>query len=181
MADFDAFFPHLLRFEGGFVNDPADPGGATNKGITLQTFKSCAQQLLKIAPSLDNLRALSDAQAATIYKALYWDKLRADEIALQPLADIVFDFYVNAGGNAVKLLQRMLNAQKPDTPLNVDGVMGDGTFAQLRAADQADLYRRYKQGRVDYYKQLVAARPALGKFLNGWLARVNAFPDLPRT
>ncbi|OCG94277.1 N-acetylmuramidase, partial [Xanthomonas euvesicatoria] len=93
MADFNAFFPTLLKHEGGFVNDPVDPGGATNKGITLSTFKACAQNLLGIEPSLANLRALTDAQAGVIYKAQYWDRLRADQIALQPLANIVFDFY----------------------------------------------------------------------------------------
>jgi lysozyme family protein len=177
MANFDAFFPTLLKHEGGFVNDPDDPGGATNKGVTFATFQACALKLLQIQPTLENLRQLSDAQAATIYKARYWDVLRADQIALQPLANIVFDFYVNAGGNAVKLLQRLLNAQHGGT-LAVDGGFGDATFAALQAADQRDLYGRYKQGRADYYRQLVNARPPLGKFLKGWLARVDSFPDL---
>ncbi|MET0330539.1 MAG: glycosyl hydrolase 108 family protein [Dyella sp.] len=172
MANFDAFFPTLLKHEGGFVDDTDDPGGATNKGVTFATFQACALKLLQVQPTLDNLRQLSDAQAATIYKARYWDVLRADQIALQPLAEIVFDFYVNAGGNAVKLLQRLLNAQK-GANLTVDGGFGDATFVALQAADQRDLYGRYKQGRADYYRQLVEARPALGKFLKGWLARVG--------
>jgi lysozyme family protein len=177
MANFDAFFPTLLKHEGGFVNDSDDPGGATNKGITFATFEQWALKLLQVQPTLDNLRQLSDAQAATIYKARYWDVLRADQIALQPLAEIVFDFYVNAGGNAVKLLQRLLNAQQGGT-LAEDGAFGNATFAALQAADQRDLYGRYKQGRADYYRRLVDARPVLGKFLKGWLARVDSFPDL---
>ncbi|CTP88926.1 N-acetylmuramidase [Xanthomonas translucens pv. arrhenatheri] len=178
MADFNAFFPTLLKHEGGFVNDPVDPGGATNKGITLGTFRLYAKSLLQLEPSLGNLRALSDAQAAVIYKACYWNAVHGDEIALQPLAEILFDFQVNAGSNATKLLQRVLNDQKPTLQLPADGKFGAATLAALQAADQRDLYTRYKQGRRDYYRRLVDAKPALGKFLKGWLARVDAFPDL---
>jgi len=178
MASFDAFFPTLLKHEGGFVNDPADPGGATNKGITLATFQSSAKQYLGIDPTLGNLKTLTDAQAGEIYKPLYWDKVRGDDIELQELADIVFDFQVNAGGSASKLLQRVLNELGTQPPVAVDGDIGPGTMAALNRMDQRAIYRRYKQGRIDYYQDLVAKRPALGKFLNGWLKRVNSFPDL---
>jgi len=178
MASFDAFFPTLLKHEGGFVNDPADPGGATNKGITIATFQSCAKEYLGIDPTLANLKALTDAQAGKIYKPRYWDKVRSDEIELQELANIVFDFQVNAGGAASKLLQKVLNELGAKPPLEVDGDIGPGTMAALKGADQKAVYRRYKQGRIDYYEDLVAKRPALGKFLKGWLIRVNSFPAL---
>ncbi|HEY6863160.1 MAG TPA: glycosyl hydrolase 108 family protein [Burkholderiales bacterium] len=178
MASFDAFFPTLLRNEGGFVDDPVDPGGATNKGVTLETFKSSAQRYLGIEPTLENLKALTDDQAAKIYKPLYWDKIRGDDIQLQDLADIVFDFQVNAGAAASKLLQRVLNDLGAQPPLGVDGEIGPGTMAALARADAVAVYRAYKQGRIAYYQDLVAKRPPLGKFLNGWLKRVNAFPEL---
>src|SRR4051812_5514526 len=117
MASFELYFPTLLRHEGGFVNNPKDPGGATNKGVTLKTFETCARQYLGIEPTLDNLRALTDAQAARIYKPLYWDEVHGDEIELQELADIVFDFQVNAGGAASKLLQKVLNDLGARPPL----------------------------------------------------------------
>lgn len=178
MASFDAFFPTLLKHEGGFVNDPADPGGATNKGITLETFKGSAKRCLGIEPTLANLKALTDAQAGKIYKPLYWDKVLGDDIALQELANIVFDFQVNSGANAGKLLQRVLNEMGAKPPLAVDGNVGPGTLAALKGMDQKAVYRRYKQGRIDYYQDLVAKRASLGKFLKGWLNRVNSFPDL---
>jgi lysozyme family protein len=179
VARFDKFFPTLLKHEGGFVDDPLDPGGATNKGVTMGTFRASAQHYLGIEPTLDNLKALSDAQAAKIYKPLYWDKVRGDQIALQELADIVFDFQVNAGARASELLQRVLNELGAQPPLEVDGDIGPRTMAALAEADARAVYRRYKQGRIRYYRDLVARRPPLGKFLNGWLKRVSAFPDLP--
>lgn len=179
MANFDAFLTTLLGFEGGFVNDPADPGGATNKGITMKTFSRCAKTLLGIEPSLGNLKALTNEQAGKIYKALYWDTVRGDEIASQELANIVFDFHVNAGANATRLLQNVMNAAGASPNVAVDGVIGPVTMQALARLDQQDVYRRYKQGRIDYYRHLAASRPALAKFLKGWLNRVNAFPDLP--
>lgn len=178
MADFNSFFPTLLKHEGGFVDDPDDPGGATNKGVTMGTFEQCAKRLLGIQPTLDNLRALSDSQAGTIYKALYWDKVHGDQIALQPLANIVFDFQVNAGANASRLLQTVLNAQGVQPPLAVDGAIGAGTLAALKQANATAVYAAYKKGRRDYYTNLVKKSPKLSKFLKGWLARVDSFPDL---
>jgi len=178
MARFDAFLPILLKYEGGFVNDPIDPGGATNKGVTLATFQKCATQCLGIDPTLENLKVLTDAQAGKIYKALYWDKINGDDIALQELANIVCDFHVNAGGYAAKLLQKVLNDLGATPPLAVDEDIGAKTMAALKTADQKAIYRRYKQGRIDYYRDLVAKRPALGKFLKGWLNRIESFPDL---
>ena len=178
MASFDAYFPTLLKHEGGFVNDPVDPGGPTNKGITLETFQGSAKKYLGIDPTLDNLEALTDAQASKIYKPLYWDKVRGDDIELQELANIVFDFQVNAGGGASKLLQRVLNELGAQPPLVVDGDIGPGTMAALNRMDPKAVYNRYKQGRIDYYEDLVARRPSQAKFLTGWLKRVNSFPDL---
>ncbi|KPC52581.1 glycoside hydrolase family 108 protein [Amantichitinum ursilacus] len=177
MAQLDLFFKHLLEFEGGFVNNPADPGGATNKGITLATFQIHAQPLLGIPPNLANLKALTDEQAFKIYKAAYWDVLHGDEIPDQPLAEILFDFYVNAGGNAVRLLQKLLNEKPTGAMLNADGLFGAATLKALLAAEPVDLYRRYKAGRRAYYQDLAARRPALAQFLKGWLRRTDSFAD----
>ncbi|MBX9403126.1 N-acetylmuramidase [Lysobacter sp. BMK333-48F3] len=171
MAYFQTYLPQLLRFEGGYVDNPYDPGGATNMGITLSTFEAHSQTLLGIAPTLNDLRALTQAQAGTLYKTLYWDPLHGDAIALQYLADIVFDFYVNAGFHAIVLLQQLLGP-----PLCVDGRFGPETLAALLKADQPQLYARYRAGRIAYYCQLAQAHPLLQRFLAGWLARAHWFP-----
>ncbi len=178
MANFQSYLPILLRFEGGFVDDPADPGGATNKGITQQTFHANARQLLGVEPTLENLKNLSDAQAGTLYKALYWDRARGDEIDLQPLADLLVDFYVNAGGNAFRVLQQVLNSLGSKPYLAVDGSMGPDTWQAMQGTDPTQVYRGLRQGRIDYYKDLVRKRPSLEPFLKGWLNRVDAFPVL---
>jgi lysozyme family protein len=176
MANFDVFLPLLLKFEGGFVNDPADPGGATNKGITLKTFQACSQNLLALEPTLDNLKSLTGAQAGTIYRALYWNKTHGDDTASQNLANIVCDFYVNSGTPATKLLQTILTTM--GHPLTVDGAIGPASVQALQAVDQDQVYRLYKQGRVQFYKDLAQKKPTLAKFLKGWLNRVNSFPDV---
>ena len=176
MADFVLFLPILLKFEGGFSDDPVDPGGATNKGITLTTFTGCAKKLLNIDPTLENLKNLTDDQAGTIYRAHYWNPVQGDETKLQDLANIVCDFYVNAGTNATKLLQRVMNDL--GASLTVDGSLGPASMEALATLDQTDVYRRYKAGRITYYKNLAQSQPALNRFLKGWLNRVNSFPDL---
>ena len=173
MASFDVFLPIVLRFEGGYANDPTDPGGETNKGITIATFQHCSHELLGIDPTSENLRALTDAQAGVIYKTLYWNKIQGDSFAVQALANIVCDFFVNAGTHATKLLQHVLN----NMGANVveDGTIGQASLQALAGLDQVQVYRQYKQGRIGYYQALGQRYP---QFLQGWLNRVNSFPDL---
>jgi lysozyme family protein len=173
MASFDIFLPMLLKFEGGYVDDPADPGGETNKGVTMATFQGCAHELLGIDPTSDNLKALTDGQAGILYKALYWNKIQGDAFVLQDLANIGCDFFVNAGTNATKLLQNVMIQMGAN--ISADGVIGPGSIEALVGLPQLEVYRRYKQGRIAYYQNLGQKYP---KFLQGWLNRVNAFPDL---
>lgn len=175
MADFNRFLPILLQHEGGFVHHPADPGGATNKGITLATFTHCARQLLGIAPTLDALRALTDAQAATIYKTLYWDVVKGDDIPAQPLANIVCDFQVNAGSRAARLLQSVLNELGAVPRITEDSLIGKRTLAALASVDGHRVHALYKEKRAGYYRDLARRRPPLARFLRGWLARNESF------
>jgi lysozyme family protein len=173
MADFDIFLPILLKNEGGYVNNPNDPGGETNKGITINTFVAYSQSLLGVAPTSDNLKALTDTQAGVIYKARYWNAVSGDSFLLQDLANIVCDFYVNAGTHASKLLQTVMNSLGAN--VTVDGGIGPASMAALANLDQVAVYQAYKQGRINYYEALAVTEPT---FLKGWLNRTNSFPDL---
>lgn len=173
MADFNRFLPIVLKFEGGYCNDCEDPGGETCKGITMAVFRQCSQKLLGVPPTSTHLKSLSDTQAGIIYKALYWDKIQGDRIAEQELANLVCDFYVNAGSNATKLLQKVLNGM--GAKVEEDGVMGEATMQALAQLPAAKVHSAYKQGRIAYYRALGKKFP---RFLQGWLNRVNSFPDL---
>lgn len=176
MADFHQFLPALLHNEGGWIDDPDDPGGATNKGVTFNTFKLHAENILNLEPTLQNLRRLSNEQAGKIYKAEYWDALRGDDIAHQLLASIVFDFHVNAGGHATDILLRILNHAGAN--LHGSTRITPKVIAMMNKMDLAEIYMEYKQARISYYKNLVHEHPALRKFLKGWINRVNTFPDV---
>ena len=173
MASFDIVLPIILNFEGGYVDDPTDPGGETNKGITMATFRQCSHALLGLDPTSDNLKALTDAQAGIIYKENYWKPVQGDLMTSQDLANIVCDFYVNAGTHASSLLQRVI--QNMGATVVVDGCIGPATIQALAGLDADDVYRKYKAGRIAYYQQLGQKYP---QFLRGWLHRVNSFPDL---
>lgn len=177
MADFDQFLPLLLQSEGGFVDHPADPGGATNKGITMSTFSDVAEVVLRVPATLENLKLLTDQQASVLYKHLYWDKLCADCIESQTLANLLVDFYVNAGSNAIKVLQFALNDMGVQPLVTADGLMGPATLRSLRNADTRDVYARLRKGREDYYRDLASKQPQLQCFLQGWLHRVGTFPE----
>jgi lysozyme family protein len=171
MAEFDIFLPILLGFEGGYVDDPSDPGGETNKGVTMATFRQCSHALLGIDPTSANLEALTDAQAGIIYKALYWDKMQGDAFAVQDLANIVCDFYVNAGTHATSLLQTIMKNMGAN--IVVDGTLGAASLQALATLPLDQVYQAYRQGRINYYQELGKRFP---EFLNGWLARANSFP-----
>ncbi len=178
MAVFGIALPITLAFEGGYCNNPKDPGGETNHGITMRTFLHTAHPLLGIEPTSDNLKALTPAQAGIIYKANYWDVVHGDDFESQELANNVFDFYVNAGTHSCSLLQRVIN-DLPTTPaIVVTGSIGDATLAALKSSSANNIYAKFKQGRIDYYTAFGATHPT---FLKGLLKRANAFPDLPAT
>jgi lysozyme family protein len=173
MASFDVFLPIVLRFEGGYVDNPTDPGGETNKGITMATFQHCSHALLGIEPTSANLKALTDAQAGIIYRALYWNKMQGDTFGLQDLANIVCDFYVNAGTRALSMLQRVMNEM--GVHLVEDGGIAAASLQALAGLPQDQIYRQYKKLRIEYYQTLGTKYP---QFLKGWLSRANSFPDL---
>lgn len=155
--DFDRAIPILLRpdIEGGLVDDPHDPGGLTQFGISARAY-----------PNVD-IRALTPASAADIYRRDYWPAAHGDALPW-PLCLFVFDHAVNAGAaSAMKCLQRALG-----TPAAlVDGVWGPRTAATAAAyQDARGLADRYLAQRVAYY---LACKPELvARFGVGWCARV---------
>ena len=148
MADFNLAIPVVLANEGGLVDNPSDPGGLTNFGISQRSY-----------PNVD-IRALTPEMAADIYRRDYW---KFDAVDSQALCTKIFDMYVNMGHSAVRILQTCLG-------VTADGLWGPGTCAAVNAAGD-DLLNTYRQALAQHYQNLVLANPALAQFLHGWLRR----------
>ncbi len=157
-ARFLACLAIVLRHEGGFVNDPQDPGGATNLGITKATLESW-----RGAPVTEQeVRDLTQEEAREIYRARYWNRLRCDDLPAG-IDLVVFDMGVNAGpGTSAKLLQRAVSVA-------VDGAIGPITIAAARAAEPAATIDRLSRLREEYYRGLAG----FARFGKGWLRRTD--------
>ena len=161
---FSESLPFVLRWEGGYVNHPNDPGGATNKGVTQKVYDGWRAR--QGQPARD-VRQIDDDEVAEIYEGDYWLPPRCD--ALQRQLDLVhFDTAVNMGvGRAVKLLQASLGC-------GVDGAFGPATREAAESCDLGTAVSGYCQAREDFYRRLAAQNPKLAVFLKGWLNRLNA-------
>ena len=173
----------IVAREGGYVNDPDDPGGATNFGVTIHTMRRLGLDLDgdgKITPS--DVKRLTRAQARDIFLQHYFHKPRIGELP-EPLRATVFDMYVNAGGNAVRILQRLL--AKMGYELTLDGSLGPQTLGIAGDAMKAapdHLVDAYGIERRNYYYRLADRRPASRKYARrkdggkgGWITRAEEF------
>ena len=125
----------ILKHEGGYVNDPRDPGGETNFGISKRAYPT------------EDIAGLTRARATELYHRDYWQGIKGDELPA-PLALVVFDMAVNAGkGAAIRQLQETV-------AVPVDGVLGPQTLAKARATDPVDAATRASRRRILYYASL---------------------------
>lgn len=176
MANFAAAIPHVLAHEGGFVNDPKDPGGATNYGISLRWLST--QGLLGDFDAdgdvdADDIRKMTRAQATEIYRTKWWNAYGYGSIDSQAVATKVFDLSVNMGPKqAHKLLQRALN--RLGQPLTADGILGPKTLRATNQAKEHVLLAHLRDEAGNFYTDLANRRPELSKFLRGWLRRAMA-------
>lgn len=164
MSSFDAAIGDLLAHEGGYVNDPVDPGGETKYGISKRAY-----------PELD-IAALTKAQATEIYRRDYWNRLRLSEIEDQRVAAYVFDMAVNHGPErAVKILQIGCNAN--GTRIVRDGQIGPRTLAAVGSVPADRLLKAMIAERGHFYVELTQVRPDQKKFFGGWIRRAFAVLD----
>ena len=153
LVKFDDIIEVVLKHEGGYVNDPVDPGGETNFGIAKRSH-----------PDVD-IKNLTEEGAKEIYYQDYWMKNRVPQLP-DELKHIYFDMCINQGrGRAVKILQQAANAKGAN--LKVDGGLGPKTIGALNGVE-LDRVRAY---RIKYYADLVTRKPNLEKFYFGWFRR----------
>jgi lysozyme family protein len=183
MRDVREIAEQIVAREGGFVNDPDDPGGATNFGVTIHTLRRLRLDIDRDGDvDVADIRALSRAQAVDIFIEHYHDRPGIARLP-EDLRASVFDMYVNAGANAVKILQRLLRDM--GEAVDVDGVIGPQTAAAAERAARAapdHIADAYGIARRNYYFALADARPASRKFARsraggkgGWIRRAEEF------
>jgi lysozyme family protein len=155
--DFRESVKVILKHEGGYVNDPVDPGGETNMGISKRAY-----------PDLD-IKGLTKEKAEEIYYKDYWLKSKAPQVP-EELRLIYFDMVVNMGkSRAVKILQTAVNAKGVKT--DIDGGIGPQTISNsLKSGLEPARLRSY---RVKYYADLVNRKPSLEKYWYGWYRRAT--------
>lgn len=168
MADVNKLKPFILKWEGGFVNDPDDLGGATNKGITFATYCQYRKKKRLLEPTVEDLKNISDAEWTEILKTMYWNRWQADRINNQSVANILVDWVWASGVHGIKRPQKLLG-------VTVDGIVGEKTLDSLNAQDPMAIYFAIKNDRIRFIDEICKARQANEKFRKGWLNRINDF------
>lgn len=160
-VNFEAALTKTLKYEGGFVNHPDDPGGMTYKGITAKTYAEFTGRRLSTITEKE-MRSISDELLQQIYKRKYWDAVKGDQLP-DGLDALVFDFAVNSGpARAIKELQQCLNVP-------VDGILGPVTLKHISTFPLEQIIKEYIQARLDFVKQI----KTFNTFGKGWIARIN--------
>jgi lysozyme family protein len=157
-GNFEQCLALVLRSEGGFVNNPSDPGGMTNLGVTKKTWEAW------VGHSVDEaaIRALGPADVAPLYKKNYWNAVQGDSLPMG-VDYAVFDCAVNSGtARAAKILQTILGVP-------VDGVIGPQTIEAVDDENPRDIVTRFCDRRLQFLQIL----PTFDKFGNGWTRRVS--------
>ena len=156
--NFEKSLAELLKHEGGYVDHPQDPGGRTNLGVTQAVWEDWIDR----AVSEENMKALTPAKVAPLYREMYWDRIKGDKLPAG-VDYCVFDAAVNSGASrAAKWLQTTVGAV-------ADGVIGEQTLKQVLLTNPQMLIDKYAANRLAFLQRLTTW-PTFGK---GWERRVE--------
>lgn len=163
MANIRLIVPHIKRWEGGYVCHPNDRGGCTNMGVTLATYRS----FYGVKKTCADLQGLTEREWIHIFRAGYWDALKADRIENDSLALLCVDWcYMSGTKNAITRIQTAIGT----TP---DGIVGSKTLAILNGMPM-ECFAKIWNARYFHFKSIVERNPSQGVFLKGWLNRLNS-------
>lgn len=166
--NFEIALKETLKWEGGYVNHPSDPGGMTYKGITAKTYAEFTGRRLETITE-KVMQDISDDTIKQIYKRKYWDAVKGDQLP-DGIDILAFDFAVNSGPNrAIKELQECINVP-------VDGILGPITLKHLSTFPIEQIIKEYVQARVDFLKQI----KTFNVFGKGWMRRVAGIEKLAK-
>ena len=177
MQSVDEITAKIVKREGGYVNDPDDPGGATKYGVTIGTLRG-----IRGNATIQDVKNLTVSDAVEIYKRYYFERPKISHLP-QAIQATVYDMQVNAGGNAIRILQRVL--REFGEKVSVDGALGPQSIAATkRVAKKAGGYfpDAYSIARRNYYFSLADRRPKSRKYARtrnggkgGWIRRAEEF------
>ena len=173
MAIFAPALAFVLPHEGGYANNPADKGGATNHGITQATLDAWNETHEGYPESVADL---GEDDAGAIYEEQYWPGLEL--VASQAVASKILDMRVNfgvSGGN--KIAQQAANTLV-DPPTAVDGNWGPDTVLTINTAPEKDMLQALADALTERYKAIAAKDPTQATFLGGWLRRAADIPGI---
>ena len=165
LSNWDKSFDMVIAHEGGFTDDPRDPGNKLPDGRPGCTMWGCTQANWEAYVghhvTHDDMKALKKDDVKPLYKKNYWDAVHGDELP-SGVDYAAFDFAINAGpGASRKMIQKALGVP-------ADGAIGPATMAAIKAADGKDSLKKFSDAKIAFY-QTLATFPTYGK---GWLKRV---------
>lgn len=185
MAKVELLAPYIRKWEGGFVNDPADRGGATNMGVTIGTFEVYCHKKGYPRPTVERLKKLTPSEWTDILKTMYWDRWQADKIKSQKVANILVDWVWGSGVHGITIPQRILGVA-------VDGIVGEKTLQALNAQDPDKLFQTIYEARrrfllditessIKRYEEKIGRKATEAellrhtnkRFLRGWYNRLE--------
>lgn len=211
MAQVDKLIPTIIKWEAGvtgegltneelfekarekgYANDPVDAGGATMIGVTLATYTAYRKRMKKPMPKVKDLKAITYEEWRDILKTMFWDKMKADDIAKQSIANLCVNTVWGSGAGYIKTIQGVLGVKQ-------DGIVGNITLGKINGWNpQSALFDRLWARRKKFFEDIVARsvadyerkvgrkateqellRHTYKRFLKGWLNRLNDFKFEP--
>lgn len=167
MADINFTIKHIQKWEGGFVNNPYDPGGATNKGITLNTYKRFCLDNNRPIPSVEDLKNISDKDWYALFLSNYWNKWQGNLIEDKYVATMLVDWVFNSGKWGIVIPQRLLKVRE-------DGIVGPNTINAVNSADPDYLFNELLWARKEFLTDIVRKKTTQERFLKGWFNRIES-------
>ena len=163
MADFRKALEHVLRNEGGYVNDPDDPGGETYKGIARKMNPQWKGWPLIDKRDFSN--PMLEKLVSDFYRDNYWTPIKGDSISSQDVATSIFDFGINAGvKTSAALAQSVVGAE-------IDGAIGSDSISAINAFDEEHFIAAFTVVKIARYVLICKKRPTSKKYFFGWVCR----------